>query len=116
MKVGIDRFSMNLATVPASAALLLAAGLTFLLGWKPVLGIAAITLFLIPVSYFMHGFWRETGAARSADTIHFTKNMALLASAWMFAAIPRPWIAGIESAHRASEATAAEYPRRTATG
>jgi uncharacterized membrane protein YphA (DoxX/SURF4 family) len=103
--------------IPISGILLLVAGLSFLLGWKPVVGIAAVTLFLIPVSYYMHGFWREAGAARSADMINFAKNMALLGAAWMFAAIPRPWAAGIESARRATEVPVAEYPtRRTATG
>ena len=102
--------------IPAAGILLLIAGLSFLLGWKPVLGIAAITAFLIPVSIYMHNFWNETGAARSADMINFTKNMALLASAWMFAAIPRPWIAGVES-RRPTTVLPAEYPpRRAATG
>ena len=103
--------------VPAAGVLLLIAGLSFLLGWKPVAGIAAITVFLIPVSIFMHGFWKEAGAARASDMIHFTKNMALLASTWMFAAIPRPWAASVESTGHATEVPAVEYPpRRTAVG
>ncbi len=103
--------------IPISGALLLVAGLSFLLGGKPVLGIVAITLFLVPVSYYMHGFWQETGAARSADMINFTKNIALLGAAWMFAAIPRPWAAGVEAVHRTDDVPVANYPpRRTATG
>ena len=103
--------------VPAAGVLLLIAGVSFLLGWKPVVGITAITVFLIPVSIFMHAFWKEAGAARMADMVNFTKNMALLGAGWMFAAIPRPWNASVESAGRASEIPQVEYPpRRTAAG
>ena len=103
--------------VLASGVLLLIAGVSFLLGWKPVLGIAAATVFLVPVSISMHAFWNETGAARMADMGNFAKNIALLGAAWMFAAIPRPWIAGVESGGRTAEIRPVEYPaRRTAAG
>ena len=100
--------------VPAAAVLLLVAGCSFLLGWRPLVGIAATVLFLIPVSFFMHPFWSESGAERLSDTVNFAKNMALLAAALMFAAIPRPWTASVEA--RREERPAAPpiefYPRR----
>jgi len=83
--------------VPVAAAFLVVGGLSLLLGWRPSIGIGAIVLFLIPVTFYMHPFWKEAGAERLNDTINFTKNIALLGSALMFAAIPRPWAAGVES-------------------
>lgn len=101
--------------IPAAATLLLVGGLSLLLGWKPAVGIAAIVLFLTPVSLYMHPFWKEAGAARMADTVNFTKNMALLGAALMFAAIPRPWPASVES--RATGSVPEPIPhRRTAAG
>jgi uncharacterized membrane protein YphA (DoxX/SURF4 family) len=69
-----------------------------LLGWKPAVGIAAIVLFLAPVTYYMHPFWKEVGPERVNDSMNFLKNLALLGSALMFAAIPRPWAASAERA------------------
>jgi uncharacterized membrane protein YphA (DoxX/SURF4 family) len=103
--------------VLASGMLLLIAGVSFLFGWKPVVGIAAVTLFLIPVSITMHPFWKEAGEVRMADMANFAKNIALLGAAWMFAAIPRPWTAGVESSARTTEIAPVDYPaRRTAAG
>jgi putative oxidoreductase len=82
--------------VPATGLLLLIAGFSFLLGYKPVLGIAAAVLFLIPVTIMMHAFWAEAGDARIRDLGNFTKNLALLGSALMFLMIPRPWPIGLE--------------------
>jgi putative oxidoreductase len=105
--------------VPAAGALLLIGGLSILLGWKPVVGIGAIVLFLIPVSIYMHPFWSENGAQRLNDTVNFTKNLTLLASALMFAAIPRPWIAGVDASRGESipgDLTARREPRRATGG
>jgi putative oxidoreductase len=77
--------------VPATGLLLLIAGFSFLLGYQPRIGIAAIVLFLAAVTPMMHGFWAETGAARAQDLGNFSKNLALLGSALMFLLIPRPW-------------------------
>jgi putative oxidoreductase len=75
-----------------SGVLLAIAGVTLLLGVLPRLGVAALVLFLIPVSFFMHAFWSDTNAAaRMSDMVNFTKNMALLGSSLMFLAIPEPW-------------------------
>jgi uncharacterized membrane protein YphA (DoxX/SURF4 family) len=77
--------------------LLVIAGVCFLTGWRPVWGVIAIVLFMIPVTFAMHAFWAETApAARQAQMINFTKNFALLGSALMFLAIPRPWAYSLE--------------------
>lgn len=77
--------------IPLSGALLVVAGLSFLLGYHPEIGVLALVVFLVPVSYKMHDFWAETGQQRAADMVNFLKNVALLGSALMFLGIRRPW-------------------------
>ena len=80
------------AAVLVAGILLAIAGVTLLLGVAPRLGVLAAVLFLVPVTFVMHAFWADrTAAARMADMINFTKNVALLGSALMFLAIPEPW-------------------------
>ena len=77
--------------VLGAGVLLIIAGLSFLLGLAPKFGIVAIALFMVPVTLMMHPFWKETGAARMADMVNFTKNFGLLGAVLMFAAVPEPW-------------------------
>jgi uncharacterized membrane protein YphA (DoxX/SURF4 family) len=78
--------------VIVSGILLVVAGLSFLTGVLPRLGVAALMLFLVPVTMLMHAFWADSDpAARQSDLINFTKNCALAGSALMFLAIPEPW-------------------------
>jgi putative oxidoreductase len=74
--------------VIVSGLLLLVAGLSFLLGAYPWLGVAAAALFLVPVTLIMH--------SRPFDAVNFGKNIALLGSSLMFLAVPRPWPYSIE--------------------
>jgi putative oxidoreductase len=75
-----------------AGVLLAIAGLSFLLGILPRIGVGAVVLFLIPVTVMMHPFWadRDPGM-RMMDMVNFTKNFALLGSALMFLAVPEPW-------------------------
>ena len=77
--------------IPVSGALLLFGGASILLGWLTDYGIAAIVLFLAVVSPYMHDFWAQSGMERMNQMINFTKNMALLGSTLIFAAVPKPW-------------------------
>ncbi|MBP9771767.1 MAG: DoxX family membrane protein [Candidatus Pacebacteria bacterium] len=73
---------MPTAGVLVSGALITLGGLGILLNmyWRPAL--VAITLFLIPVTYFMHAFWKESDPqARSGEKIAFLKNVALIGAA-----------------------------------
>jgi len=79
------------AAVLGAGILLMIAGLSLLLGFAPKVGIAAAALFLVPVTLMMHQFWKEEGAARTADLINFTKNFGLLGAVLMLAAVPEPW-------------------------
>ena len=77
--------------------LLLVAGLSFLLGVFPRLGVGAIVLFLVPVTLIMHPFWADRNVAQQqADLINFTKNIGLLGSSLMFLTVPRPWPYSLE--------------------
>jgi putative oxidoreductase len=78
--------------VVVTGILLLVGGLTVLLGVYPVVGVAALVLFFIPVTFWMHDFWAEQDPmAKTMQMVNFTKNLALLGAALMLLAIPQPW-------------------------
>jgi putative oxidoreductase len=77
--------------VAGAGLLLLLAGITLLLGYKPEVGVVALVLFFVPVTIMMHNFWAVPADQKAMQLIQFTKNMALLGSALMFFKIPRPW-------------------------
>ena len=90
--------------VPASAALLLAGGLSILAGAKPKQGLAAVVGFLIPVTLQMHRFWEvQEPDKRMTEMIHFSKNMALVGAALMMLQIPEPWPDSVDAARAADE-------------
>src|SRR6266852_5959813 len=64
--------------VIVAALLLFFGSISILLGWRPDLGITAIVVFLVAVTFPMHNFWAETGAQRTAEMVNFMKNIALL--------------------------------------
>ncbi|MGH9442563.1 MAG: DoxX family protein [Thermoanaerobaculia bacterium] len=98
--------------VPVAAAFLLIGGASLLLGWKPAVGIAAIVLFFAPVTFYMHPFWKEAGPERLNDSMNFLKNLALLGSALMFTAIPRPWTASVASSGKRETEIVEPLPAR----
>jgi uncharacterized membrane protein YphA (DoxX/SURF4 family) len=70
------------AAVVGSGALLIASGLSLILGLKPRLGALGVVTFLAAVSPAMHNFWeQEDPGQRQNDMIHFSKNMAMLGAA-----------------------------------
>jgi putative oxidoreductase len=78
--------------VAGTGALLLAGGLSMLLGVYPVAGIALLILFLLGGSIQMHSFWKVDNAQmKQIEIINFTKNMALIGALLMFLLLPRPW-------------------------
>ena len=82
--------------VLGSGALLLIGGLTIIADFHPTLGIAALVLFYLPVTFMMFPFWKEHDpTARSAEMINFMKNIALMGSALMLLGIPQPWPFGL---------------------
>jgi uncharacterized membrane protein YphA (DoxX/SURF4 family) len=92
------------AAVPATGALLVAAGLSIIAGARPRQGLAAILGFLIPVTLTMHRYWEEEDAQkREAEMIHFCKNLALAGAALALMQIPEPWPASLDAARASDE-------------
>ncbi len=70
------------AGVLASGVLALVGGLSILLGVYPDLGALLLVLFLIPVTFLMHAFWKETDPmTKQTENIAFLKNVGLLGAA-----------------------------------
>jgi len=68
--------------VKATGSVLIASGLSLLLGIRPRVGATGAAAFLAAVSPAMHNFWKQTDEGQKQnDLIHFSKNMALLAAA-----------------------------------
>ena len=78
--------------VAGTGALLLAGGLSMLLGFYAPIGIALLIVFLLGVSVQVHSFWKVDDAQmKQIDMINFTKNMALIGALLMLLLLPRPW-------------------------
>ena len=70
------------AAVKLTGSVLIASGLSLLLGVKPRIGATGAAAFLAAVSPAMHNFWKQTDPGqRKNEMIHFSKNMALMAAA-----------------------------------
>ena len=85
--------------VAIGAVLLLIGGISILAGWRPVIGIAALVAFLLPVTMLMHNFW--TIADPQMHVIEqgmWMRNMALAGAALVFLTIPRPWVWSVDEA------------------
>ncbi|MBI4348829.1 MAG: DoxX family protein [Elusimicrobia bacterium] len=72
--------------VPLSGLLALLGGLMVLVGWRARAGAWLLILFLVPVSFMMHGYWNLADPMEAMQQqIHFWKNMAMLGGALAFA-------------------------------
>ena len=83
--------------VTLASFLLLVAGVTILLGFRPKVGVGALVLFLIPVTLIMHNFWALQGLESVLELHNFQGNMAMLGSALIFLAVPEPWGLSVDS-------------------
>ena len=89
---GSKGFPAPKLAVLGSGLLIIAGGLSILLGVRPAWGVALISAFLIPVTFVMHQYWKHTDPMmRINDQVNFLKNVALLGAAWMLLMIPQPW-------------------------
>lgn len=81
------------AAVIGSGILLLVGGLSVLLGAYPAWGLLALLLFMVPVTFKMHDYWRETDPmARMNARISFMKNLAIIGLVLMLYMVPQPWV------------------------
>ncbi len=75
-------------SVIASGLMLLAGGLSVLLGVWVDLGALLLVVFLIPTAILMHNFWTiEDAMAKAGDAAQFFKNIALAGAALILFAI-----------------------------
>jgi uncharacterized membrane protein YphA (DoxX/SURF4 family) len=73
--------------------LLLIGGLSILTGYYPTIGIVALVVFLLGVTFKIHAFWKEQDPMmKMSQKIHFQKNIALLGALLMMLAIAQPWM------------------------
>ena len=82
--------------VLASGVLLIAGGLSVILGAWVRLGAIAVMLFLVPAAFTMHRFWSFSDPAqRHAQLLNFQRNIALTGAAlilyYFAAAHPEVW-------------------------
>lgn len=78
--------------VVGTGLLLLVGGLSVLAGVYPLVGLAAIAVFLVGVTPKMHRFWGvEDPQQAQTEQAQFMKNLALLGAALALMAVARPW-------------------------
>ena len=75
-------------SVILSGLMILVGGLYIAFGVYADLGALLIALFLIPTSFLMHAFWKETDAtAKQNESIGFFKNLSLAGAALIIFAL-----------------------------
>ena len=68
--------------VPLAGIMAIAGGLSILLGYRAKWGALLIVLFLIPVTFMMHAFWKVGDPMMaSMQQIMFMKNLSMLGAA-----------------------------------
>jgi putative oxidoreductase len=60
-----------------ATALEILGALSLLAGWKTRWGVAALVVFLVPVTLVFHAFWAYQGAEAQLQSIQFLKNIAI---------------------------------------
>lgn len=69
-------------TVPLSGAAMVVGALMVAVGLWADVGALILIAVLIPITYFMHAFWKLTDPQeKAAQQAHFLKNMALIGGA-----------------------------------
>ena len=70
--------------VTVTGAMLVAGGLSVLLGMYVSIGALLLVVFLLPTAVVMHNFWTlDDPQARQNDQIHFMKDIALAGAAFL---------------------------------
>ncbi len=77
-----------LATFAAAVAILieLGGGISVVLGFKTRFWAWIMFLYLIPVTFLVHSFWKMSGAAQMDNMIHFLKNLSIMGALLLLAA------------------------------
>ena len=94
MAAGLAEVGLPAPTVAVvvSGILLVLAGISFVVGYHPPLGVLSAALFLVPVTLVVHDFWAlQDPVERQQELTTFLRNIGLLGAVLVFLAIPRPW-------------------------
>ncbi len=84
------------AAVYFSGLLLILGGAGVILGIAPMYALICLFLFLVPTTFIMHQFWKETdGMQKMNNMINFMKNIALIGAVLMMFSIAAPWAASL---------------------
>jgi uncharacterized membrane protein YphA (DoxX/SURF4 family) len=79
--------------VLGTGALLLLGGLGIILGVWVQWALLCLIVFLVPVTFMMHAYWKATDpAARMNERMNFLRNVALLGAVLMLYFVPTPWM------------------------
>lgn len=71
--------------VPLTGVIILLGGLSIILGYKIKIGALLIIIFLVPVSFIMHPFWKMTDPMQAQiNMIMFMKNISMTGAALIF--------------------------------
>ncbi len=75
---------MPKAATVLTGLMLLAGGLSILLGFRPLIGIFILLAFLIPMTLVMHQFWATADPMQKGmERVQFSKNAALVGALLM---------------------------------
>lgn len=75
------------AAVYLSGILIFLGGAGVISGWYRILSLVLIIAFLLPVSFIIHSYWKNSDpTSKMADMTHFFKNMALIGASLMLIA------------------------------
>ncbi len=78
--------------VIVTGLLLVLGGLGILTGFHVLWAIAAIVIFLVPTTFIMHAFWKDTDPmTKMSNQINFSKNLALLGAVLMLIELSGIW-------------------------
>ena len=78
--------------IPATGLLLLAGGLSVLLGLYPLVGLGLLAVFLVGVTPKMHDFWTQKDPMQKmAEQSNFMKNTALLGAVLALSLLGSTW-------------------------
>ena len=80
------------ALVPISGVLAVVGGLSVAFGYKTRWGAWILVAFLVPVTWWMHGYWRLTDpAAIHIQQAMFAKNLSMLGAALLISQFGPGW-------------------------
>ena len=77
--------------IPLTGLMLIAGGMSVLLGFMPQLGALCLVVFLAIVTPVMHNFWAAPAEMRAMEMANFMKNLGLLGGTFFLYGVPTPW-------------------------